>query len=190
MTSTLTNKVINMQELEDEIWKRYNDTLEVSNHGKVRTIERYVYGRGYKDTVTRRLIKSKLRVIQYQHKYPSIRDRKQFLRVHRMVAEIFIPNPNNKPEVNHLDCNKLNTYYKNLEWSTRKENQDHAVLNGRIPVLPKGTKHWNNKLDETQVLTIRKCLEDGMTQQKLADYFKVHRTCVSAIACEYHWTHL
>lgn len=175
---------------EEEIWKRFNDILEVSNHGRIRTIERVIQGVGFARSKTKRTIKSKLREIQYQHAYPSIRDRKQFFRVHRMVALMFIPNPENKPEVNHIDGNKLNFYYKNLEWSTRKENMEHAVLNGLVADSPKGTNHWNNKLDETQVKTIRKCLNDGMTQQKLADYFKVHRTCISAIACKYHWAHL
>lgn len=177
------------QETDTEIWKPYNDILEVSNFGGVRTIDRFAYGRGYKNSVTKRLIKGKKRVIQYQHDYPSIRDRKQFLRVHRMVAELFVANPDKKPEVNHKDCDKTNFHFSNLEWRTRQENHDHAVANGRINA-PKGTVHWNNKLDEIQVLTIRKCLQDGMTQQKIADYFKVHRTCISAIKLGYHWNHL
>lgn len=189
MNMTVGNHETIMQE-SGEIWRKYNDILEVSNHGRVRTIDRIVHGKGYKDTITNRLIKGKIRKIQYQHSYPSIRDRKQFLRVHRMVAIAFIANPDNKPEVNHKDCNKLNAFYKNLEWTTHLENREHAVLNGRTPNLPNGTNHWNNKLDQTQVLTIRKCLSDGMTQQKLADYFKVHRTCISAIKLGYHWGHL
>lgn len=174
---------------QDEIWKPYNDILEISNHGRVKTIDRYSYGKGFKGSTTKKLIKGKFRVIQYLHKYPSIRDRKKFLRIHRMVAEMFVPNPENKPEVNHKDCNKLNPYYKNLEWCTRLENTEHAIQNNLMNPV-KGTEHWNNKLDEIQVKTIRKCLEDGMTQQKIADYFKVHRTCISAIACKYHWAHL
>ena len=73
----------------------------------------------------------------------STRDRKGYLavdlyengerktkRVHRLVAEAFIPNPDNKTEVNHKDGNKLNNNVSNLEWVTSKENVRHAWDNG------------------------------------------------------------
>jgi hypothetical protein len=56
-------------------------------------------------------------------------DRKYFL-IHRLVAQTFIPNPENKPEVNHKDGNKHNCYYKNLEWVTPSENKQHAFDTG------------------------------------------------------------
>ena len=62
--------------------------------------------------------------------------------LHRLLAEHFIPNPNNLPQVNHKDGNKLNCALENLEWVTVKENVIHAYKNGLINVA-KGKRHPN-----------------------------------------------
>ena len=60
-------------------------------------------------------------------------DKPHTLRLHRLVARTFIPNPNNYPEVNHIDCNKENNCINNLEWCDRLYNMQEAYKNGLIP---------------------------------------------------------
>jgi|SRR5579862_2445472 len=86
------------------------------------------------------------------------------LKLHRLVAELFIPNPQNKKFVNHKDGNKLNNTEQNLEWSTEKENSQHAVNTGlminskRIEVLNNVTQKissFNNIKDASEKLNIK-----------------------------------
>lgn len=62
----------------------------------------------------------------YEYVMLSLNGKYKQYKVHRLVANAFIPNPENKPFVNHIDCNRGNNYYKNLEWCTQKENINYA----------------------------------------------------------------
>ena len=75
-------------------------------------------------------------------------------RVHRLIAETFIPNPDNLPCVNHKDGDKLNNAVTNLEWCTRSENTQHAYATGLERKIC-GEEHHAHKLTEEQVKYIK-----------------------------------
>ncbi len=68
--------------------------------------------------------------------------------LHRLVAMAWIPNPENKPEINHKDLNKLNNHYTNLEWVTPKENVQHAKMNGVLQYKIKYTDEIKAEIRE------------------------------------------
>jgi hypothetical protein len=93
--------------------------------------------------------------------------------VHVLVAEHFLPNPDNKPEVNHKDLDKSNNWYWNLEWVTRKENIAHAYKNGAFISKPKRKGHAKLLEDD-----VRKIKASPKTLKELAQEYKV---CISTI---------
>jgi len=115
-------------------------------------------------------------------------------RVHRLVAEAFIPNTENKSQINHIDGDKLNNNVSNLEWVTASENTKHAYDLGLHKQT--GTFNGNSKLTEKEVIEIRKVwsktrgLKLGITQKDLADKYKVSNKTISAIILRKTWSHI
>lgn len=110
--------------------------------------------------------------------------------VHRLVAEAFIPNPHDLPEVNHKDLNKTNNTVDNLEWSTHSGNKKHAVRNGVKfnPRPKKGEESPNSKLTWIKVRKIRRLWATGKyTQDKLAEMFGVTQTNVYFVVTHKTW---
>ena len=99
--------------------------------------------------------------------------------VHRLVAEAFIPNPENKPQVNHKDGHKSNNYISNLEWATPKEDSAHAV---RIGLIKTGQDHHLAKISNSVVRDIIKEYALGkISQDALAKKHGVSQSLISAI---------
>jgi hypothetical protein len=110
-----------------EQWKQtyIREDYEVSNLGRVRRVKRgpankRIFAEPYS------YIKGKL----CRNGYHRIKVGRKEYGAHRLVAIAFIPNTENKPDVNHIDGNKQNNSLSNLEWVTKKENMIHAKLNG------------------------------------------------------------
>jgi len=108
--------------------------------------------------------------------------------IHRLVAIAFIPNPENKPEVNHKDGDKTNNNYWNLEWSTISENSIHAYNLG-LRYSVKGASHAFSKLTEKDVLEIRS-LKSKMTNTAIAKLYGVCQPCISGIVNNKSWKHI
>jgi len=108
--------------------------------------------------------------------------------VHRLVAEAFIPNPERKPMVNHIDGNKLNNHVSNLEWATAKENSQHAIASGIVS--NKGEAHTSSKLTATQVLEIRGEAASGENFTNIAKRYGISREVVGKIVTGKTWKHL
>lgn len=107
---------------------------------------------------------------------------KKHKKVHRLVAENFIPNPLNKPIVNHIDGNKLNNSVENLEWVTASENSQHAVNTGlRKYHKISGELGGLSKLSNADAIEIRKRYLLGETSRKLGEYFKVNKSTILKI---------
>lgn len=105
------------------------------------------------------------------------------LRIHRLIAEAFIPNPANKPFINHINGIKTDNSIANLEWVTAQENIVHAYSTGLI-IPNSGEKCSRSKLTQIQVDTIRKrykpyCKKDGV--RAIAKEFGLHHSIISRV---------
>ena len=92
------------------------------------------------------------------------KNKKRF-RINRLVALIFIPNPKNKPQVNHKDGNKLNNNVDNLEWVTAKENIKHAFENNLRIRNGYGEKHFNSKYSDKMINEICLLMQNGKSNK-------------------------
>jgi|SRR5690606_10138991 len=179
-----------MTERAREIWKsltnivEHGENYEVSNLGNVRRI-------GSKNP--RKLVKDK---DEYLTINLSKKGKVKGYKVHRLVALAFIPNPDNKPEVNHKDNSRSNNVFSNLEWSNRDENMSHAKNSGNMKGTVKkgereGEKNASAKLTESDIYEIVDDWNTGLyTYTSLGRKYNMSRKAISAIVKRESWKHL
>ena len=146
-----------------EIWKDIKDfegLYQVSNLGKVKRIKSIIVDISQGGVRTReipeRLLKQSFVGCGYCSVMLSKKGKVRRFNVHRLVAEAFIPNPSNLPEINHKDENKTNNREDNLEWCTPKYNANYGNRNSLISKL----KRENDKKNKLNDYDMNKFLED------------------------------
>lgn len=125
-----------------EVWKDisgFEGLYQVSTHGRVKRLSKLVHNNGLLNKAKEYYSKEKILTPSNISKgYKGVTLTKNGKRypkkVHRLVAETFIPNTNNYEQVNHIDCDKRNNHISNLEWVNQYQNMQHALKNGLLNI--------------------------------------------------------
>lgn len=168
------------EELATEEWRPvpYGNRYHVSNLGRIRSTRN-----GHAKYMKPSPINSGHRQVNLS----DSSEHKHFL-IHRLVALAFLPNPEGKSDVNHIDGNKANNRVSNLEWLTNAENQNHSVSGG---IRRLGSAHHKSKLTENDVLIIRKTADESPDSiLALSARYGVSSTQIRNIVLRKNWKHL
>jgi hypothetical protein len=172
-----------------ELWKDiegYEGLYQVSDKGRIKSLKRYVSIFEGVRVVVERFLNSSSKL-----GYPSVclakEGSKKYKQVHRLVAIAFIPNPEGKNQVNHKNGIKIDSYLKNLEWCTPKENCNHAI---RTKLTEnRGEMHTSSKLTKNDVISIRRDLSFCQGRE-LAKKYNVTPALISRIKKRQNWKHI
>lgn len=195
--------------MSEEVWRKvvgYEHSHEVSNLGRVRSIDRIIVHKDYayqsglvkKGRTYRK--RGKVLNLTLHRGYAIAAVGKNKTAVHRLVAKAFIPNPKNKRTVNHKNGVKSDNRVENLEWATYKEQSVHAHTTGLIDNSKKscpGSLNPKAKLTESQIPKIRKELLKRPRNVYITDYckklakkYKVSDSTIWGIKMNRNWTHV
>lgn len=172
-----------------EEWKPiegYEDSYYISNFGNVKSLDRTItYGeeKGNYHTKKGQILKPTL-----SGGYLTVSLSGRTYSVHTLVAMHFVENEKDNYVVNHIDYNKSNNFYKNLEWVTQGDNIKHnkTTLRGNF-----GESQKDAKLDVDKVIAIKKLLEEGtLSQNRIAKLFEVSPTTITDIKKGRKWNHV
>jgi len=177
-----------------EIWKPvvgYEGTYEVSNQGRVKSLARYKKGKVGPCWHEEKMMKTPLHHSGYVHCALRRNGKSTSFTIHRLVALAHIPNPDNKPQVNHKDSNRANNHVSNLEWCTMSENMLHGYMHGNKKAYPRyGEKNPACKLTEKQVKEIRELYKNGKLLSQIGAIYNMCEGSVYNITSRKSWKHI
>lgn len=162
-----------------EIWKDikgFRELYQISDLGRVRRVDTkkvlnpLTLSKGYKG------------VRLYYTKKEAVTKK-----IHRLVAEYFIPNDLNLPQVNHIDGNKNNNKASNLEWCSNEYNMNHALVNRLIKV---GEQRFSSKCTEQSLQYIQDLINYGFTIKQLSLVYCISKDCMKEIVRNHAYKHL
>lgn len=164
----------------EEIWKEKELNglnYYISNFGNIKTKNKYIKLRNDKDG--------------YLVFTAGTKNNRNSFKVHRLVAELYVENPNNKPEVNHLDFNRNNSKFDNLSWCTHLENIEYSVKNNKnIIINNNGENNPNSKLTEENVRAIKNMIDNNKKVSEIARKFNVGWQTINHIKNGNTWTNV
>lgn len=160
------------------MWKQIQDfDYEINEQGEVRRIS------------SQRVKKSFQRGDGYIHiQIWRGGNEKKMFQLHRLLALSFIPNPENKLFVNHINSIRSDNRIVNLEWCTHSENVLHSYMVGTSS--NKGSNNGFSKLNEAHVLNIRKLYSQSYPTKLLTEIFQVHKNTIKSIVSRRSWSHI
>ncbi len=175
-----------------EVWKdikNYEGNYQVSDLGRVKSLARIVESRkGVFHNKKQIILKTFKNGDGYLKYKLCINGKEKSVIAHRLVANEFLENPLNKPQVNHKNDIKDDNRVENLEWVTSSENVIHSLANN-LKIPQKGSEHGMSKLTEKEVLEIR-AIGRTKTLKEVGKIYNVDLSLISLILLNKIWIHV
>ena len=170
--------------MKKEIWKDilgYEGLYQVSNFGRVKSLERLIKYTENKIVLRKcRIIKTHTNKCGYVYVVLHKDGNKKNYLVHRLVAEVFISNPDNLPQVNHKDENKLNNSVENLEWCDAKYNVNYGTcIERRSKKRGRSVDVFKNDIFIETITSANLCAKKYKTTQSI-----IYRCCNKGYFCK------
>lgn len=183
---------ITFEHINTEVWNDvvgYEGLYQVSNCGRVKSLARYVDYGHQKAFRKERVLAKSIDKDGYELAGLSKLSKSKLAKVHRLVAQAFIPNTKDLPIVNHIDGVKNNNSVSNLEWVNNSENIQHAYDSG-LAKANKGAECGAAKLSEQQVLEMRRLATQGIMHKDIATKFGISKRGIHNIISRKSWSHI